>query len=136
MENKFLNEKYSIIYNLEFSYFVDCIVKDGGEDLLNEYNLKISNFVFKYADDPMIDLNGIHRFIEGMAKDKNLYNLDAETYDIRNKTHDIFTRKMQSLIEAGYYSDFEITEEITEAVFIKASLEVFLNAMKEKMGIK
>jgi len=135
MENKFLNETYSGLYNLEFSYFVDSIVKHRGEDLLNECNLKISDFVFKYADDFMVDLNGIHRFIEGMAKDKNLYNLAAKTYDIRNKTHDIFTRKMQSLIEAGYYSDFEITEEITEAVFIKASFEVFLNTMKERMGI-
>jgi len=89
MENKFLNETYSGLYNLEFSYFVDSIVKHRGEDLLNECNLKISDFVFKYADDFMVDLNGIHRFIEG----------------------------------------------ITEAVFIKASFEVFLNTMKERMGI-
>ena len=83
----------------------------------------------------MVDLNGIHRWIEVMAKDKNLYNLDSKTFDIRNKTHELFSRKMQSLIQAGYFSNFVITEDITEAVFIKSSLDVFANIMKERMGI-
>jgi len=135
MENKFLKEKYYCLYDMEFSYFVDYIVKQGGEDLLKQCNLKISDFVIKHADDPMVDLNGIHRWIEGMAKDKNLFNLDSKTFDIRNKTHELFSRKMLSLIQAGYFSNFVITEDITEAVFIKSSLDVFANIMKERMGM-
>ena len=49
--------------------------------------------------------------------------------------NELFSRKMLSLIQAGYFSNFVITEDITEAVFIKSSLDVFANIMKERMGM-
>lgn len=135
MENRFSKEQFYTLYNLEFSYFINFLVKQNSDEMFKQCNFKISDLVTKYSYDPIQDNVGMHRWLDGMAKDTNIYDLDIKTIEVRKRTHDEFALKIKKLIDMERFFDFEVTDEITEIIFLKNSLNVYLNIMKERMGL-
>jgi hypothetical protein len=134
-ETKFPDEKFSTLYNLEFSYFLNYIVKQNSEEILKQCNYKISDFVTKHAYDPIQDVTGIHRWLDGLSKDENIYNLNSKTTEVREKTHEIFSRKIKSLIDSEYFFNCEVTNDIAEAVFLRNSITAYVNLIQKQLGL-
>ena len=134
-ENKFPDEKFSTLYNLEFSYFLNYIVKQNSEEILKQCNYKISDFVTKHAYDPIQDVTGIHRWLDGLSKDENVYNIDSKTIEVREKTYEIFSRKIKSLIDSEYFFDCVVTNDIAEAEFLRNSLTAYVNLIQKQLRL-
>jgi hypothetical protein len=76
-------------------------------------------------------ISGIHRWLDGFSRDKNVYDIDETTINVREKTHNIFKNKIHSL--ADDYQTIIVDEPITESVFLRNSLIYYINVMHKNL---
>ena len=111
------------------------MVKQDSEKILNQCNHKISAFVFDNSYDPLQNILDINNWLDKMAADTEIYDINAKTKEVREKTELIFKNQVNRLIEANYLLSCEVSDEICEAVFLRNSINVFLNIMYKRFGI-
>lgn len=127
---KFSNEKYKDLYVYRYRELLMLMVEasksNGKAPEYKEYNFPISNWVSKHAIDPIMDIPGWFRWIEKFGKDKEVFSLNIPAVHVRNKADKKVREFVAKLEDGGKLIKVDDLENLSESIFIKASIDNFV----------
>lgn len=134
---KYSNDKYFALYqNNNYKQFLVLMMnemKSGGKaPEYKEFNFPISGWLTEHSIDPMTDINGWFRWIEGFKNDDEIFQSDTPAIVVRDKADAKVRDLIDKLEKRGSFFKVDKVEQITESVFIKASVDNYVSLVLKK----
>ncbi len=127
---KYSKEKYGSFYAYSYKDFLLLMIeKNKSCDKVQEYeefNYPISRWVSKHAIDPIIDTPRWFKWIDGFERDEKIFALNKPACFVREEADKKVREFVKKLEDAGSLVDVNEMEELSESIFIRASIDNFV----------
>ena len=135
---KFSKDKYKDLYVYRYKEFlllmIETMKANGKMPEYKEFNFPISNWVADHSIDPIMDTDGWFRWIEKFSMDNEIFALNIPAVHVRNKADKKVRDFVKRLDEEGQLIKCSDVDNLSESIFIKASIDNFIYMQNAKLA--